>query len=238
MASNVPAATGTLDFGGCFRRVTDDPAWVRKTLVGGAFVLLAGFLVGLPFVLGYYGRVLRNTAAGQAQPLPEWDDLGGLFSDGLGLLAVYLGHVLGVVVVLAALGCVAALPALLVGGLHGRGGSGAVAALSGLGLLAVYALALLLSLALGVYLPAALARAAIHGRVASGFDWRGNVAFVRANLGNYLLALLVYLLAGFVAQFGTLLCCVGVFPATFWSHATGAIAIGETARLNRGSTGP
>jgi hypothetical protein len=127
------------------------------------------------------------------------------------------------------------LPALLAGGVrHGRG-SDAVAALSAIGLLAVYGLMMALSLALGVYLPAALARAAIRGSMADGFDWRRNIGFIRANLGNYLLALVAYMLAGFVAQFGILLCCFGIFPAVFWSHATGAVAIGETVRLNPGS---
>mgnify|MGYP003411379184 CR=1 FL=1 len=41
MASATPAPSGTLDFVGCFRRVTDDPDWIRKVLIGGGFVLIA-----------------------------------------------------------------------------------------------------------------------------------------------------------------------------------------------------
>jgi hypothetical protein len=230
MASALPSASGKLDFVRCFARTTEDPDWVRKVLVGGFFVLLSSLLVGLPFVLGYYGRVVRAAAAGEPRALPEWDDLGGLFGEGLRLAGVYLGYTLGVLLFAFGLGFVAMLPSLLAAGL-GREAGGLLPALSSLGLLLVYALTMLLSLALAVYLPAALARTAARGRMADGFDWRANVDFIRANLGNYLLALVVYLVAAFVAQLGILLCCVGLFPTVFWSHVTGAVAIGEAARL-------
>jgi hypothetical protein len=88
------------------------------------------------------------------------------------------------------------------------------------------------SLALVVYLPAALARAALRGTVADGFAWREILAFITANLGNYLLSLVIYLLASFVSQFGIILCCVGLFPAAFWGHMVLAVALGQTVRLS------
>ena len=33
------------------------------------------------------------------------------------------------------------------------------------------------------------------------------------------------------AQFGALLCCVGLFPAAFWSYLVLAVALGQTVRL-------
>jgi len=38
--------------------------------------------------------------------------------------------------------------------------------------------------------------------------------------------------ARFASQFGLLLCCVGVFPAAFWSSLVLGYALGETVRLN------
>lgn len=236
MASAAPAPSGTLDFGRCFTFLTEDPAWLKKILIGGVFALLSAVLVGIPFVFGYVGRTLKNVAAGAALPLPEWEDLGDLFGEGLRLAVVYLLHVLGALAVVAALGCLALLPAMAAGGLGGgRDVSDAVGALSGLGLVAVYGVGLLLSLAVGLYLPAALVRAALRGSIADGFAWRENVAFIRANLGNYLLSLVVYLVAAFAAQFGALLCCVGLFPAAFWSYTVLAAALGQTIRLNPSS---
>ena len=41
---------------------------------------------------GYFVRLVRNVARGDERPLPEWDDLGGIFSDGLRAVAVYLAY--------------------------------------------------------------------------------------------------------------------------------------------------
>ena len=237
MSTAAPAPSASVDFGRAFTSVTEDPDWIKKVLIGGAFVLLSSVLVGIPFVLGYFGRTLRNVVAGAARPLPEWDDLGGIFSEGLRLAAVYLVYVLGVAVVFGGLGCLFMMPAMLLGGARASefDPSQAVGAISGLAMVALYGLFMLASLAMAVYLPAAIARAALRGTVADGFDWRAAVAFIKANLGNYLLSLVVYLAASLLAQFGFLLCCVGVFPAAFWSHLVLAQALGQTIRLNPSS---
>jgi hypothetical protein len=231
MSTAVPAPQGSVDFGRSFTFVTEDPEWIKKVLIGGLFTLACGFLVGIPFVLGYFSRTLRNVAAGEARPMPEWDDLGGIFSEGLRLTAVYLLYVLGVVALVAALGCVVMLPLMA---LSGGGGdvSDAFGLLGGLGIIAGYGLLMLVLLALAVYLPAAFARAAVRGTVADGFAWRETLGFIRANLGNYLISLVIYLLASFLSQFGFLLCCVGIFPAAFWAYLVLAVALGQTVRLS------
>jgi len=229
--STTPASRGSVDFGRSFTFVTEDPDWVKKILIGGAFSLACALLVGVPFVLGYFSRTLRNVVAGEPRPLPDWDDLGGLFNEGLRLTAVYLLYTLGVLAVVAAFGCLLALPFLALSGGGGDVG-GALGALGGLGIVAFYGLVMLGSLALAVYLPAALARAALRGTVADGFAWREILGFIQANLGNYLLALVIYLLASFLAQFGLLLCCVGIFPAVFWGYMVLAVALGQAVRLS------
>jgi hypothetical protein len=229
MSSAAPAPAGSVDFGRCFTFLTEDPEWVKKVLIGGAFALACSLLVGIPFVLGYFGRTLQRAAAGEARPLPDWDDLGGIFSDGLRLTAVYLLYTLAVLAAVAALGCVVALPLLA---LSGAGASDVLGLLGGFGIVAAYGVLMVGSLALAVYLPAALARSALRGTVGDGFAWREILGFIRANLGNYLLSLVVFLLASFVSQFGLLLCCVGIFPAVFWSYLVLAVALGQTVRLS------
>ena len=88
----VPSDSQTVDFGRCFGFVVKDPDWIKKVLIGGAFVLLSMVIVGLFFVAGYWVRVLRRVAAGDPLPLPEWDDLGGIFSDGLKLVGAYFAY--------------------------------------------------------------------------------------------------------------------------------------------------
>jgi len=231
MATAAPGAPrGSIDFGRSFTFVGEDPDWPRKILIGGAFALACAILVGIPFVLGYFSRTLRNVAAGTRPELPEWHDLGGLFEEGLRLTAVYLVYTLGMLVVLGVFGAVLLMPMFLASG-SGKAAD-ALGALSVLGLVALYGLLMLVSLAMALYLPAALARAALRGNVGVAFAWRENLAFITANLANYALALVSYLVAGFLAQFGFLLCCVGVFPAAFWSYLVLASALGQTVRLS------
>ena len=231
MATAAPGPQGSVDFGRSFTFVTEDPDWIKKILIGGVFALACAVLVGIPFVLGYFSRTLRNVVAGEPRPLPEWDDLGGIFNEGLRLTAVYLVYAIGAFVVLTAIGCVVIAPLVLSGGGH-RDLSRVFGLLGGLGIVAFYGLLMLVSLTLYVYMPAALARAALRGTVADGFAWREILGFITANLANYLITLVIYLLASFVAQFGFLLCCVGVFPAAFWGYMVLAVALGQTVRLS------
>jgi hypothetical protein len=231
MATAAPGAPhGSIDFGRSFAFVGEDPDWLKKVLIGGVFTLACGILVGIPFVLGYFSRTLRNVTAGTRPELPEWDDLGGLFEEGLPLTAVYLVYTLGLIVVIGAVAAVLTVPVLVASG-SGKP-SDALGALGALGLVAFYGVMILLSFAMALYLPAALARAALRGSFGDGFAVHENFAFITANLANYALALVSYLLAGFLAQFGVLLCCVGVFPAAFWSYLVLASALGQTARLS------
>src|SRR5919109_3200272 len=190
MARSAPASA-PLDLGRAFRFVIDDPEWVKKIIIGGLFALLSVILVGAPFVAGYFVRLLRNVARGEARPMPEWDDLGGLFTDGIRALAVYLGHLLAVMIVPASIGC---LVGLVMGGAShaGRGpGAEALEVVAGLGMLGLYVVFGLFMLVLMLYVPAALLRFALYDRVAAGFQPREVLEIIRRNIGSYLLALVL-----------------------------------------------
>jgi hypothetical protein len=225
MATAAPVPSGSIDFGRSFAFLTEDPEWLGKVLVGGLFALLSAVLVGLPFVLGYVARTLKRVAAGEPRPLPAWDDLGGIFNDGLRVFGVQMVYSLGVGALALGFACVVGLG---VAGL-GTATHQAEAVEDVVGL---YALLLVVGLALAVYLPAALVRTVWRESFAEGFNVRGNLAFITANLANYALSIVAYLVAAFVAQFGLLLCFVGVFPAAFCSYLVAAHALGQTVRLN------
>jgi hypothetical protein len=236
-ATSPPTPSRTLDFGRCFTFLPEDPRWLVKVLVGGAFTLASALIIGLFFVAGYWARLVKRVAAGEAVPLPEWDDLGGIFKDGLPLVGLYLLYMVAVGAGVAALGCGMAAVMAGIGSLGRQSESAAAAlgALGGMGMMALYVLFIVLAFAISLYLPAAFTRMVLSGRFGDGLAVRENLLFIRANLGNYALSLVLYLLAGFLAQFGILLCCVGVFPAAFWSYLVLGYALGETVRLNPGS---
>jgi hypothetical protein len=227
-----------LDFGRCFTFVNEDPDWIKKVLIGGAFTLASIFIVGAFFVAGYCARVVKNVAAGDPRPLPEWDDLGGIFGEGLRIVGLY---VLGILALGLAVGLVACPFGLIFGGLAGFRGSdtaeGLAAALGGLGIVVLYGLVAFFGLLLGLVYPAAATRVIFKGDIAAGFDFGAVFRFIKENLGNYLLSIVVFIVANFLAQFGVILCCVGFFPAAFWAYLALAHGLGQTVRANPSSLG-
>lgn len=227
----------SLDFARAFRFVFDDPDWIKKVLMGSLFTLLTALLVGTVFLAGYFSRLIQRSARGERYPLPDWDDLGGLFASGVRAVGVYSVHLLAVALPLFGVGLAVALMA---GGLSASGNETAargLGALAGLGIVAAYGFFILAMLALMLYLPAALTRLALSERFGTGFELRANLAFIRRSPLNYFLALAFYLVASFAAQFGFLACCVGLLPATFWSLCVFGFSLGEVARLGPGPLG-
>lgn len=235
MASTTAGEGRPLDFARAFRFVVEDPDWIKKILIGGAFTLLSAALIGAPFVGGYFVHLVRNVARGDERPLPTWNDLGALFRDGLRMVAVYLAYLVGAMI----------LPAMMAGvffamiAVSSRSGSvgEVVQTLAGIGIVAAYALAGLLMLAATIYVPAAALRFILYDRVSAAFEPREVIGIIRRNLGNYLLALVLYLVANFASQLGVILCCVGVFALSFWSICVLAWGLGEVARRDPVLTG-
>jgi uncharacterized protein DUF4013 len=227
-----PAPGQTLDFGRGIRFVFDDPDWVKKVLIGAGMMILSVFIIGSLWLMGYWVRLIRRAASGEDRPLPEWDDLGGMLVDGLKGAGIYCAYLFAFLI---PLGCVVLTVVILGGGAaHLTRGSEdaaqAVGALAGLGVMGLYGVMWLVMIVLMVYLPAALTRFALTLRFGAGFELGENFSFIRRNLLNYVLALVLYLVGSFVAQFGVLLCCIGVFPASFWALCLLGWGLGETAR--------
>jgi hypothetical protein len=235
MSSPTAASSRPLDFARAFRFVVEDPDWIKKMLIGGLFTLLSALLVGAPFVMGYFSRLLRNVARGEERPLPNWDDLGGLFMEGLRGVVVYVAHVAAALVVPVTLG--GALFGLIALSAQVGDRSGVLEALAAVGMVAVYALGGVLMLVAMLYVPAAMLRFVLYDRVSAAFEPREVIGIIRRNPGNYLLALVLYLVTNFASQLGVFLCCVGVFPLAFWSVCTLAWGLGEVARRDPVLTG-
>jgi hypothetical protein len=219
-AARGPAPGPALDFGRALSFFFQDPKWVSKIAIGSIFSVLSMFVVGGVFISGYAVRLLRRSARGEPYPLPEWDDLGGMFVEGLQVMGVYLAHILPAVVAMMVL----MVPVAIAG--ESRGDSPPAL------LLVVIPMMLLASLAFVavlVYFPAALTRLAVEDRLGAAFEIGNNWAYLRRNFSNYLLAIVVFLVANFISQLGILAFCIGIFPATFWGLCAGAYALGEVA---------
>ena len=198
---------------------------MTKIAVGGLFYLAAFLLIGLFFILGYCARLARNVIAGDPNPLPEWDQLGEYFAEGLGLAVIGVAFTVPIILLVA----IIFVPAVLV-----AGGSQEELArnLSGGMMGCAWCLIFPLSLAVSFFLPGALTLAVVERRFTAAFEigrlWR----YIRGNFSQYLLAFVVYLVARFAAPFGLILFCIGVVFTAFWAMVVATYAFATAYRLS------
>lgn len=219
-----PPARPSFDFVRPLAFVFDDPRWMPKILLGGLFVLASVFIIGAFFLYGYLARLVRNVIDGQQHPLPEWDDLGDFFVEGFKLFAVGLVYVIPIALLVAVL----IVPTAI---LSNIGDNDAMRNFGGAAASCVWCLIFPFGLALAAWLPAALLMVVTSGKFSAAFEFGHIARFIRANAGNYVLAIVVWLVARFAAGLGVLLLCVGVIFTYFWAFAVGAYAMGQVYRI-------
>jgi hypothetical protein len=220
---SAPAAP-TFDFVKPLTYVFDDPQWIQKMLLGALFSLASIILIGIFIVYGYMARLVRQVIEGVERPLPDWNNVGDYIGEGVKLFIATLLYGAPVFILI-----VLTIPFSIISDASNlddaaRFAGGAMSA--GLGCL-IGPLALMMA----IWVPAALLRAMATGEFSAAFDFAAIAAFLKNNAINYLLAYVVWILARFVAGFGLLLCCVGVFVTAFWSMCVGAYAFAQTWRL-------
>jgi hypothetical protein len=221
-----PPAPPQFDFAKPFSYVFDDPRWGQKILIGGLFYLAGFLIIGWFFLLGYVARVTRNVIAGDPRPLPEWQDLESFFGEGARLMGVLLCYIVPCVVV----GLMFIFPSMILDSVDNEG----LQTAGGLLLGCFSCLLLPLWLAIFLLLPASILFAIVEQRFGAAFEFPRIWAFVRANIGNYLLAILVLIIARFIGGAGIGVLCIGVIFTGFWSSLIVAHAFAQVYKLRFG----
>jgi hypothetical protein len=203
-----------LDIGKAFSYVFEDPKWVTKVLIGGGLILggiitLIGWIFTGPVVLGYAVQTLRNVYAGNPQPLPEWDNWGERWIDGLKAWVVTL--IMAIPTILVSL--VFQVPANILNATSDSGVSGAGTALSLLG----GCLNFFLGIVIALLVPIAVARYATTNSIGNAVQFGEIFAMLRQNIGMYVVvALLSTFAVGLISFLGIIACFVGVFFTAFY----------------------
>ena len=222
-----PAPSG-YDFVQPFAFVFQDPRWVTKVLIGGLFYIAAFLLIGIPFILGYCAKLCRNVVANEPQPLPEWDDLGAYFAEGLRLFFVGFCYVIPLI----AIACAFVIPMVIAGNI-GSSPDDISRQLAGGMASCIWCLFVPISLALSFWMPAALLFAAVDQRFGAAFEFGRILQFIKTNFANYLIAFVVYLIARFAAGLGFILFCIGIVLTAFWSMIVSTYAFAYAYRLRK-----
>lgn len=211
-----------MDIGKAFTYVFDDENWLTKILMGGLFALLSVVLIGIPFVLGYAVETIKNVIDGIPSPLPAWDNLGEKFRKGLMLALILLIY---------------QIPNILIQCVSG----GALSALTEADPRTVEdarvivqscqgCFSLVWGLLVGIITPAVFIKYALTEDFAAGFRFGELFDLIKADLGNYVIAILLTWAAGLVAMVGLVGLCIGVFFTGFWSRLVQAHLYGQLYR--------
>lgn len=216
-----------MDIGSAFTFMFDDEEGVKKLAIGGgivfAGVILSPILVGIVLFLplmGYMLETIKSVRDGQTK-LPEWTDFGNLFVKGLMLFLITLVYQIPVII----LACMASGTNIAMA----QADSDVAQALSVVSI-CFSCLQIIVSLVVSAIMPAAWIRYAQYDTFGSAFQFGEIFRFITANIGNYIIAVLLTWVAGLLAGLGLILCIVGVFFTMFWSMLVSANLYGQLAR--------
>lgn len=226
-----------MNVGRAFNFVFEDENWVVKVLVGGVLGFLSFLIIPPVFVGGYMIEMLRNTALGITEKLPEWDDWGVKFTRGILSFLIDIVYYLPAILLGLCLGLILAAVGVDQG--NDRDVVSAVLSIC-LGLpTALYALVA------GLVLPAARLRYAVTDDVMAAFRLREVFFLISENLGNYAVAILtviaVSIVAVLIVTITVPLCGLGLLLAPFvlfWSYAVMAHILGQVYRLRPAAVKP
>jgi hypothetical protein len=177
----------------------DDQDWLKNLLIGGLVGSIP--IVGLA-MQGYALRALKNITQERETPLPDWGEFGDYFIKGL----------------LATLGqLIYSLPIILVACLFGVIEGARNADAPSVFTICFGCLSGLYGLLVGILAPAALTKYAITEEFAVFFRFGELLRYISANLGNYIIALLVGVLLAIAASIvGGLFCGIGIILTMPW----------------------
>ncbi len=218
-----------MDIGKSLTYMFDDERWLNKVLIGG----LIGLVPILNFALtGYALRTLKNVAAGAARPMPDWDDLGNDFVKGL--LVTVAGIVYALPLLIPFVPIVGLIAVSAIAG--DSGGAEGIQAALGLGTAGLWCLAVPYILLVAAWMPAATVNYAMAGDFRAFFRFSEIWGLVRRNAGNYVVVLLIALVANQVAGWlGALVLVIGAAFTGFWATLVYGHLLGQLVREDPGA---
>lgn len=222
-----------MDVAKAFTYFAEDERWMGKLVIG-VLVSLASFLILPGFLLsGYMVGITRNVMNGEKRPLPEWEDLGTLFMDGLSIVVASIVYTLPFWL----LTCIAFVTTIGFGGLSEatQMSEDAVAA----GILATWGLIaclfIIFMLAFFFISPAIVIQYVREGNLSACFRFGEVLAIVRDNFGDILIAGLTPFAASFVLSivFAALnaIICIGTVISFVLSFVMGPYLAAVTGHL-------
>jgi hypothetical protein len=195
-----------MDIGKAFAFVFEDDQWITKILLAAAILLLGivfSWLFLIPLILalallaGYGVEITRQVIRGHLDGLPEWDNWGDLFMDGVKVIVIGIVYALPIWILTFCL----SMP-IAIAGENAEG----VSAFFGL---LMSCLTLLWVIVMTIVLPGAIAFYVATDELSAAFRFGEVFSFVWKNLSTYLITFLMSWAAEFIGGLGFFLCGLG-----------------------------
>lgn len=210
-----------MDVAKAFTFITEDDRWMGKIGIGALISLLAFLILPAFLLTGYMVGITRNVMNGVKRPLPEWEDLGTLFKDGISIAIASLVYTLPFWLLI----CIAFVTTIGFGGLSEVSEISEDALVAGV--LATYGLVgcltLIFMLALFFISPAIVIQYVREGELSACFRFGEVLTIARENLGDIVIAGLTPFAVSFV--FSILFGALSIIPCLGWiaSFALGVV---------------
>ena len=202
-----------MDFGQAFSYVFEDEDWIKKIVITAIISIIP--IVGQIALLGWSLEVARRVIRGDATPLPDWSDFGGLLT--LGVKAFVISFVFALPLMFIS------IPSALIDSANSDAGQAVLTFL----IFCISCFGLLYGLALAFFLPAAYGELAATDDLGASFNIGKIFGHIRAAPSAYLLTFLGIIAAGILASFGIILCFVGVLFTGAYSYAVQGHLFGQ-----------
>ena len=204
-----------MDIGKSFSFQLEDTQWISKLGLGAviAIVPILNFAWS-----GYMVDLIRNVMNNLTEPLPNWDDIGKKFNDGLILFGAGLVYALPLLVVICLPMSIIAFSGLLSGNNNLQDIARSIAGAGGILFYCLLCLFLIYAVVLSVIYPAILVTFSREGTFASCFKFRAVFDLISKNAGPFFTAWIVSLGAGLVIGLvvGFINALVGWIPCIGW----------------------
>ncbi len=206
-----------MDFGLAFSFPFQDEKWIEKIVIAAVISVIP--IVGWFALLGWSIEIGRRVINGDEEVLPDWSDFGGLLA--LGFKAWIAALVFSIPLIIVW------IPVVIFSAIAGSADGDAAAVIVSIVSLCVIGLTFIYSIALLLALPASYGRLAATDGLGDSLNVREIWTIVSNAPGAYLVVLLGYFVAGFIASLGSIACLVGVFLTTAYSLAVEGHLLGQ-----------
>ena len=205
----------------------------KKVIILGILFILSFIIVGIFFVFGYYLRIVKSTIAG-IDELPEFDDWGNMFIDGLKVLVVNFIYLLipGIIIFVGVFTSIASLAATNTSIYTAPASFFALIGITGI-------IGIILALIFALFAHIAIANMALYDEIGAAFRFNEILDKIKMiGWGKYIIWYIFMLITGFVIGLiasilniipliGTIIALLVIYPyfVMFYSKSLGLIFV-------------